>query len=592
MAARLTAYIVAAIVSVTFIAGLIVGAQRDENGPVDLIVVNGRVYTANEDGAFAEAVAIQGNRILRVGSTRDISRLKRAQTLVVDAKGGAVLPGFDDGHAHLLEGGLALGTIDLRQLTTLDAVTREIEMWARLHPEAEWIVGSGWRYEMFPGGLPTRQLLDRVTGQRPAFLTSYDGHTGWANSAALAAAGISKTTADPAHGLIARDSRTGEPAGTLKETAMALVAERMPAPSRAARLAALRSSIRHAHRLGITSVQNAGSRAEDLPLYDELRRTGALDLRIYDALTIDAPMSAAELDALDALARRYPDDPMLKTGAAKIVVDGVVAARTAALLAPYAGQPEHAGEPRFDQAALTTLVTELDRRGWQLQLHTVGDRAVRMALNAIEAAVEANPVPERGRRHRLEHIETIDPADVKRLGALGVVASMQPYLALPTPGEPSLWMDNLGPVRAGHGWLFGSLHKSGARLVFGSDWPVSTADPLLGLHVAVNRSTLDGQPAGGWLPGERLPLAQAVDAYTRHAAWASFDDHRKGVIAPEMLADLVILSKDIFAEPMASIADAEVELTIFDGHIVYDRSSFVTRKAMPGTRARETASTN
>ncbi len=592
MAARITAYIVAAIVSVTFIAGLIVGAQRDENGPVDLIVLNGRVYTADEDGAFAEAVAIQGNRILRVGTTRDISRLRRAQTVVVDAKGGAVLPGFNDAHAHLLDGGLALSAIDLSQLETVDAVEQEIAMWARLHPEAPWIVGRGWHYEMFPGALPSRHLLDRVLGHRPAFLLSQDGRTGWANSAALAAAGITRLTADPANGVIARDPRSGEPTGALKGSATGLVMRHMPQPARATQLAALKSAIREAHRLGITSVQNAGGSADELELYSELRRRGELELRVYHALTVAAPLGTPDVDQLDAVTRAFPDDPTLKTGAVSLLIDGGVESRSAAMLEPYAGQTDTAGEPRLDQRTLNAFVTELDRRGWQIQLHTTGDRAVRMALNAIEHATATNPEPERGRRHRLEHIETIDSADVARLGSLGLTASMQPFHALPTPGQPSLWTENLGPQRASRGWLFHSLSETGAQLVFGSDWPSASFDPRLGLHVAVNRTTLTGRPAGGWLAKERLELATAVNAYTRQAAWASFDDHRKGVIAPEMLADLVILSKDIFTLPAAELTSADVEMTVFDGRIVYDRSSFLTRRRIPGTRGRETASTN
>lgn len=591
MAARITAYIVAAIVSVTFIAGLIVGAQRDENGPVDLIVLNGRVYTADEDGSFAEAVAIQGNRILRVGTTRDISRLRRAQTVVVDAKGGTVLPGFNDAHARLLDGGLGLSAIDLSLLESIDALQQEIAMWARLHPDAPWVVGRGWRYEMFAGGLPTRQMLDRIVPHRPAFLLSYDGHTGWANSAALAAAAVGQHTVDPVNGTIARDAR-GEPTGVLKESATALVTRHVPQPNRASELAAVRSAIREAHRLGITSVQDTAGSAENLALYNELRRNGELDVRIYEALAVGQPLSKADLDSLDEISRSYPDDPILKAGAITLTLDGIVETKTAAMLAPYAGQTDVAGEPRFDQATLNGLVAELDRRGWQLQLHTVGDRAVRMALDAIQHATHANPVPERGRRHRLEHIETIDPLDLARIGKLGVVASMQPFTVVPMLRDASLWNDNLGAERTARGWLFRSIAKTATPVVFGSDWPVGAFDPRLGLHVAVNRTTLDGQPAGGWLPAERLPLAKAVDAYTRQAAWASFDDHRKGVLAPEMLADLVILSKDIFTLPAAKLADAEVEMTIFDGRIVYDRSSFITRHTRPGTRAREGAYSN
>lgn len=584
MAARITAYIVAAIVAVTFIAGLIVGAQRDENGPVDLIVLNGRVYTADEDGSFAEAVAIQGNRILRVGTTRDISRLKRAQTVVVDAKGGAVLPGFNDAHAHLLEGGLALGAIDLTPLSTLDAVEQEIGMWARLHPDAPWIVGRGWRYEMFPGGLPSRQLLDRIVSHRPVFLTSSDGHTGWANTAALRAAGISRQTTDPAHGAIIREPRSGEPSGALRESAMVLVTRHIPSAGRAVELAALRSAIGEAHRLGVTSVHDVSGSARELELLGELRRDGDLALRVYETLPVETPLDAAALDALDKTIAAFPDDPLLKTGAVSIDLDGSVEARTAALLAPYAGQADNAGQPWLDQEALNTLVAELDTRGWQVLIRTAGDRSVRMALDALQYAADANPEPKRGRRHRLEHVAAIDAADVARLGALGVLTSVQPALALPVMRGPSLWSDNLGAARAGRGWPLATLVKHKGRLVFGSDWPSATLDPRAALHAAVNRTTRDGRPQGGWQAAERLPLTAAIDAYTRQAAWASFDDHRKGVIAEDMLADLVVLSADIFAQPAAELADAEVKMTIFDGRIVYDRSNFVTQRKTTATR--------
>lgn len=590
MAARITAYLVAAIVSVTFIAGLIVGAQRDENGPVDLIVLNGRVYTADEDGSVAEAVAIQGNRILRVGSTREISRMRRAQTVVIDAKGGSVLPGFNDAHAHLLDGGRALSEIDLTSLSTLEAVEREIASWAKLHPDAPWVVGRGWHYEMFPGGSPTRQILDRIVGDRPAFLTSADGHAGWANSAALAAAGVTRLTDAPAHGTMAREAR-GEPSGTLEDEAMALVTRHLPARDRATELAAVKSAIRNAHRLGITSVQNASGSTDDLELYRELRRAGDLDLRVYESIAVEAPLSAPALDALDTVVRSFPDDPLLKSGAVTLTIDGAVESRDAALLEPYAGRTD-TGDVRIDQAALNAAVTELDRRGWQVLLQTTGDRAVRMGLRALQYAAKTNPEPERGRRHRLEHLETIDPADLDRFGALGVIASMQPSQALPARAALALWTDRLGAERAVRGWLIGSLLKHDARVIFGSDWPAASMDPRLGLHVAVNRTTLEGEPEGGWVPAERVALAAAVDAYTRHAAWASFDDHRKGILAPDMLADLVILSKDLFAQRSATPTAAEVEMTIFDGQIVYDRSSFLTERKTPGTRTRAVASDN
>jgi predicted amidohydrolase YtcJ len=573
MAARLTGYIVAVIVGVTFIAGLIVGAQRDADGPVDLIVINGNVYPADGSGSMAEAVAIQGNKILQVGTNREIQRLRRPQTVVVDAKGGAVLPGFNDSHVHVVRGGLSLNELDLLGAATLPAIEATIASWAAEHPEREWVTGRGWSYDPFPGGLPTRQLLDALVPDRPAFIASYDGHTAWVNSAALKLANITRRTPNPANGVVVKDARTGEPSGVLKEAAMELVATLVPIPTREERAAALRAAIAHAHRLGVTSVQDAGASVEDLELFDEFRRSKVLDLRVYAALSGQADLSTGELDTLDRLRAKYADDPIFKAGALKLRADGVIEAHTAALLAPYSNRPATSGEPAMSDDALRKVVAELDRRGWQVMIHAIGDRAIRMALDAFEAAAHAKSAPEHGRRHRIEHIETIDPADIPRFARLGVIASMQPYHSLPDPAQLEVWTANIGPERSGHAWAYNSIAKAGGRLAFGSDWPVMSMDPILGLHVAVNRTTPDGRPSGGWLPEERLPLRQAIDASTRDAAWASFDEHRKGRLERDMLADLVILTRDIFSMPPSRLAEAEVAVTIFDGKVVYTRKA-------------------
>ncbi len=573
MAARLTGYIVAIIVGLTFIAGLIVGAQRDDAGPVDLIVLNGTVFTADGNATMAEAVAVQGNKILVVGSNREVQRLRRPQTVVIDAKGGAVLPGFNDAHAHVISGGLSLNQVNLIDAWTLPAIETTIKSWAAANPDSAWVSGRGWYYEPFAGGLPTRQILDALVSDRPAFLSSYDGHTGWANSAALKLAKITRRTPNPADGVIVKDPRTGEPTGVLKEAAMSLVSSLVPKASRDERVAAVRAAIEQAHRHGVTSVQSAGGAPEDLDIYDELRRADDLDIRVYAALSGRADLTPVDLDALDRLRTKYGDDPRFKAGAIKLMADGVIESHTAAMLAPYENRPTQSGEPRMSAAALTALVTELDRRGWQVMIHTIGDRAVRMALDAFEYAREHNPAPEQGRRHRLEHIETIDPADIPRFGKLGVIASMQPYHGLPDPSQMAVWSSNIGRERAARGWSYGSIAKAGGRLAFGSDWPVVTLDPLLGLHVAVNRTTPEGEPEGGWSPAERLSLGRAIEAYTRDAAWASFDEHRKGTLERDMLADLVILTEDIFANPTSRLAEAEVAFTIFDGKVVYTRST-------------------
>ncbi|MBY0497488.1 MAG: amidohydrolase [Cyanobacteria bacterium] len=579
MAARLTAYAVAFIVGVTFIAGLIVGAQREDDGAVDLIVINGKVYTADAGAELAEAVAVRGNKVVRVGSNREIQRLKRAQTIVVDARGGAVMPGFNDAHAHLISGGLSLDQISLADATTIDEIKDTIRVWSEAHPERAWITGRGWYYQPFNGAMPTRQMLDALVPDRPAYLIAYDGHTGWANTRALKLAGITRRTRTPANGVIVKDPRTGEPTGALKEAAMSLMTAAAPKPTEEDRLAAARAAIDEAHRYGITSVHDAGSAAADLDLYDRLRKRKELTLRVYQALRADATLTEAGLEEIDRVRTRFADDPLLKTGAVKLIADGVIESHTAAMLEPYANRPAVKGDARFTPEQMNKVVAMLDKEGWQVMTHAIGDAAVRMTLDAYQAAAKSNPTLERGRRHRIEHIETIDPADIPRFGKLGVIASMQPVHATPSPAlarpeagqNNDVWSVNIGAERAARGWVWNSISRSGGRLAFGSDWPVMTLDPLKGLHVAVTRTTQDGLPTGGWVPAERLPIRKAIDAYTRDAAWASFDELRKGMLARDMLADIVVLTDDIFSGPASRLTTTEVAVTIADGKVVYRR---------------------
>ena len=446
-------------------------------------------------------------------------------------------------------------------------------MWAESHPEREWITGRGWYYQPFTGGLPTRQMLDALVPDRPAYLTAYDGHTGWANTRALKLAGINRRTKNPANGTIVKDPRTGEPTGVLKESAMQLMRAVSPQPTREDRLAAIRAGLEEAHSFGVTSVQNAGGSPDDLDLYNELRKRGELTLRVYQALSADASLTDADLDRLEQVRTRFADDPLLKTGAIKLMADGVIETHTAAMLEPYTNRPATKGHANFTPEQLNKVVAMLDRRGWQVMTHAIGDAAVRMALDAYEAAAKTNPVPERGRRHRIEHIETVDTADIKRFGSLGVIASMQPLHGLPSPTGDDVWSANIGPERAARAWVWNSIARARGTVAFGSDWPVVTIDPLAGLHVAVNRTTFDGLPKGGWLPAERMQLRKAIDDYTKNAAWASYDELRKGALSRDMLADLVVLSDDIFSMPSGRITDAHVVVTIVDGKVVYRRDA-------------------
>jgi len=556
MAARLAAILVVAIVGTTLIAGLIVGAQRDDNsGPVDLIVHNARVYVADDLGSMAEAVAIRGNKILKVGSEREVMRYRRPQTTVIDAHHGAVLPGFDDAHASLVAGGLARDGVRLDGAETLDDIQSRVSEWVEARPDAPWVSGGGWSYDAF-ADQPVRTQLDAAVSDRPARLLSLDGQSLWVNTKALQAAHITRKTPNPKDGVIVRDRR-GEATGLLRGAAMAIVDRVVPPPTREERAKALQFAIRDAGQRGITSVQDLGAAAGDLDLYDAARDAGTLSLRVYAAVPADRTPAAD----LDAIAKRYPDDPLLKTGLATITLDGTIDSQTAALLAPYAPKGAGDGVMTLAPADLARMVAALDARGWQIAIDADGDRSVRAALDAYAAAGKRADSA-RPARHRIEGLSVIDPDDVARFGALGIVASMQPLHA--TLGGVENWSKLLGPDRIGSGWSARSLSAAGAHLAFGSDWPVLPLDPLAALRAAVHRPEQHA--------GEQLTLKSAINAWTSGAAWASFDDHRKGTLKPGMLADLVILSTDIFAGT-PQLDTAEVVMTVFDGQVVYKKPS-------------------
>jgi predicted amidohydrolase YtcJ len=556
MAARLATYLVVAIVAGTLIAGLIVGAQRaDDSGPVDLIIHNAKVYAADDLGTIADAVAIRGNKILKVGGEREIMRYRRPQTAVIDAKGAAVLPGFDDAHVSLIAGGLARDAVQLFGATTLEDIQQRVSAWAAARPDAAWITGSGWSYDVF-ADLPVRAQLDAAVSDRPVQLLSQDGQALWLNSKALEAARITKRTSNPKHGVIVRDRR-GEPTGLLKGAAIGLAEKALPRPTREERAKALQLAIRDAQRHGITSVQDLGAAPGDLDLYDAARDAGTLALRVYAAV----PADHTTPEDLDAIAKRYPDDPLLKTGLAAIELDGSVESQTAAMLAPYAPKGSTDGELKTAAGDLAKLVAMLDAHGWQVAVDAAGDRAVRLTLDAY-GAVAKNAQAAKAPRHRIENVTAIDAEDMPRFGALGVIATMLPLRA--TGGGLMNWSKNLGPERAPLGWPSRSLSAAGAHIAFGTDWPRLPLDPLAGLRAAVTRPEVQAP--------EQLTLKSAINAWTSGAARASFDEHRKGTIKPDMLADIVILSTDIFAGS-ANLAAADVVMTIFDGKVVYRRAS-------------------
>lgn len=549
----------------------------------DLVVVNGRIYPAGGATAMHEALAVRGDRIVAVGTAAAIAPLRGPQTRVVDAARRAVVPGFNDTHLHLFEGGAAAERADLGSASTVEEVQAALRTFAAASPSRPWVLGEGWRYNTFPGGLPTRELLDAVVADRPAFLRCFDYHTAWVNSAALKLAGITRDTPDPVNGHIVRDPRTGEPTGVLQESAQGLVSRLLPAPTDDERQALLDAATAKMHAAGVTSVQNALGTADEFAAYDRARRDGRLGLRVYSAVSPAGlfsaepppPITDAMVDEWDALRSRYTGDASFRLGMVKLFVDGVIETHTAKLIAPYANRPD-SGPSNYTQEELTRVVTLLDRRGWQVMMHAVGDGAVRMALDAAAAATAANPVPARGRRHRIDHIETLDPADEPRFAALNVVASMhpggiyrapapRPAGAAPRPPATSVWAANLGPERAARGGGWKRIVDSGGRVTLGSDWPVASYDPSGRLFQVAVAAPREGRPDG------RLGVKAAIDAYTSQAAYLEFEDGRKGTLAPGQLADFVVLASDVFGQTPTAPADFAAAVTVFGGRVVYER---------------------
>lgn len=543
----------------------------------DILLLRGRVWTAEANPAWAEAVAVRGGRVVAVGTTSEVESLRGPRTEVIHLGGRLVVPGFDDAHVHLIDGSISLDRVDLADLPGVSQIQARIKEWARAHPQKPWVVGGGWAYASFPGGLPVRQQLDAVVSDRPAFLESYDVHTAWVNSRALALAGITRGTKDPVGGVIVRDKATGEPTGVLKEKpAVDLVKLKVPEPGAAEKYQSLLKGLRLLNSLGITSVQDAGLLSPtqdveaDLAMLDRARREGKLSVRVAAAVDMEPDKAVATVALAKRLAARYRD-AWLRVVGVKLFVDGVIESKTAAMLEPYADDTS-AGQPNWTAEALNEAVTAADREALQTWLHAIGDRAVRMALDAHEAALRANGRLDR--RGRVEHLETLQASEYARFKPLGVIASMQPLHANPDENTLSAWAGNLGEERVSRAWSWAAFEKAGARLAFGSDWPVVTPSVLRGLFCAVTRKTREGTPAGGWLPQHALSLESALRHYTIDAAYASFEEAEKGSLEVGKRADLVVLSDDIFKGSPETLLKTKILLTLVDGKPVYRDPNF------------------
>lgn len=538
----------------------------------DLALVGGRVATMDAARSWASAVAVRDGRIVAVGGDQAVRRLAGPRTRLIELRGRTVTPGFGDAHVHPLHGGLARLRCELHGQRGLDTYLATIAGYAATHPEVPWILGGGWSMDDFPGGVPRRADLDRIVPDRPVFLSSRDGHSAWVNSKALEMAGITDTTADPPDGRIDRDA-DGEPIGALQEGATDLV-ERLTPPATAEELvAALQLAQAELHSLGITTWQDAIVTPEvEEPAYVTLAGRGELTARVVGALWWERARGAEQIDELvDRRARttvgRY------RPASVKIMQDGVLENFTGAVLEPYFGADgrptANRGLSQVEPEALKAFVARLDSLGFQPHFHAIGERAVREALDAVAAARAANGMTDT--RPHIAHIQVIHPDDLGRFRELAVVANAQPYWACHEGQMDNLTIPFLGPERSTWQYPFRSLRAAGATLAMGSDWSVSTANPLLEMEVAVNRiSDISRGQEPPFLPDERIDLVDALAAFTAGSAWVNHLEDEIGSIEVGKAADLVVLDRDLFDRGAGAIGEARVVATFVDGRPVFE----------------------
>ena len=525
----------------------------------DLVIINANVHTMNRQQPAAQAVAVYGNRIVAVGSTDEIRKLVGERTRVIDAGGRLLLPGFNDSHVHFLSGGAQLSSVDLRDAKTPQEFAERIRRFTEKLPRGRWITGGDWDHERWPTAqLPTKELIDAFTPDTPVFVNRLDGHMALANSVALKLAGVTRETKDPPGGLIVRDAQ-GEPTGILKDAAMSFVYAKIPPASFAERLDAARAATNYAARFGVTSVQDM-SAGDDVGVYQTLLERGELKTRIYAV----APLPSWKTIARAGYRAHFGND-MLRVGGLKGFADGSLGSTTALFFEPYNDAPNMRGLRGEEMDGMLERTRGADRAGLQVMIHAIGDQANDQILSIYEQVARENGP--RDRRFRIEHAQHLRPQDIARFGRDKVIASMQPYHCI----DDGRWAEKrIGHERAKTTYAFRSLLDSGAVLAFGTDWSVAPLNPLFGVYAAVTRRTLDGRNPTGWIPEQKISVEETVRAYTHGSAYAEGTEQVKGTIAPGMLADVVLLSDDIFRIDPVKIENVTVRLTIMDGRVVYE----------------------
>lgn len=534
------------------------GQQRPA---ADVILTNAKVWTVDPERPTAEAVAIIGDRIVAVGSSTEIDQWRGSATKIIDGGGKLLLPGFNDAHVHFVSGGQQLDSVDLRDAASQAEFRKRIDQRAQKYPD-EWMTGGDWDDQRWtPAKLPTRELIDSVTPKTPVFVNRYDGHMALANSVALKLAGITKATKAPPGGEIVRDAN-GEPTGILKDAAMDLVYSKIPPTSHDRIARAVRRAMAHAARLGVTSVQDMGPGYGEVKVYSELAEKRELTTRIYAA-----PLMSSWEDQAKIGVRRAFGTPYLRMGAAKAFADGSLGSTTAYLFKPYLDAPNTRGLLAEDMIPITKMrdrLLGLDAAGMQACVHAIGDEAISLVLDQFQEVVNKNGPKDR--RFRIEHAQHMAAKDFERFRRLDVIASVQPYHAI----DDGRWAEKrIGPERAKTTYAFRTFLDNKVRLALGTDWSVAPLNPMLTLYAAVTRATLDGKNPDGWIPEQKLTVAEAVEAYTMGSAFAEFQEKEKGSITPGKLADMVLLSDDIFKIRPEAIKEVAVQMTMIGGKVVY-----------------------
>ena len=541
--------------------------DREPKTGADTVLTNGHIYTVDSDRSIAKAVAISNGRIVYVGSDEGTADYIGDNTQVVDLGGRMLMPGFQDSHIHPIMAGIEAAACDLNELPGLPAYRSKILEYATNNPDVPWILGGGWAMSVFgPGGAPSKSILDELVPDRPVYLSSQDGHTGWANSAALAIAGIDKNTPDPADGRIDRDPVTGEAIGSLQEGAMSLVTDHIPPASMETRLAGLRYSVELLNSYGITGIQDAIVYEDDLKTYAALAERGELSLHVVTSLWWENLEDLSQIEKLIALRDKYTNDAV-DARTIKVMQDGVMENYTAAMLEPYLVPSGTRGIPMIEPEMLKTVVSQLDAAGFQVHFHAIGDAAVRQSLDAVEEALIDNGAL--GHRHHISHLQMVDPADIPRFKELDVVANFQPLWAYADEYVTELTIPFIGEARARWMYPIASVLKSGAMVAFGSDWSVSSANPFPQIETAITRKSAITDEMDAFIPEERIDLASAIAAFTINSAFVSRREQDTGSIEVGKLADLVLLDQNLFEIDAKDISETKALVTMYEGRIVH-----------------------